>query len=86
MAIPRGEQLHWWRLGFSAGVASMRKAPQSEVARWLQMNAEYRDQVKADRLADVMADLDEVIDVLARALMEPRQRARGQGTQPRRPG
>lgn len=68
MPVPRGEQLRWYQMGFSAGVASASRK-HTEVAEWLRLNAEYRQQIREHRLADCLADLDEVIDVLARAML-----------------
>ena len=69
--MTRGEQLRWWREGYAAGLAAgARQRQEAGEAEHAIAVAEFREQRRADRQAVTDALVLELIDVLARAMLD----------------
>jgi hypothetical protein len=75
--VTREEQLHWWRQGYTAGLAAGSRERQDRgEADHLNAVAEFRARRQADRQAAADALILEAVDVLARAMLGETRQAR----------
>ena len=75
--MTRAEQLDWYRRGFADGLAAGNRERREFAGAEHQIAvAQFREQRRADRQAVTDALMLELIDVLARAMLQPRRHLR----------